>query len=227
MALFATRLLRSLAGPPLRLPRPVDSVAERWSRVRPRLRALVLLAVAVAAGAWVQARIAAAEARFGGPPVAVLVAEQDVAVGSVPVVVRVELPPVAVPPGAVPADPAGAARAPVSLALPRGAILTRAHTDPRGPSAGLPPGQRVVPVPVEAGWGVAAGGWVDVWVLGAGDRPARLVARSAPVVEVRGDGGPQTALLGLATGEVAAVTGGLAVGSVLLTHAPPPDPRGP
>ena len=64
-----------------------------------------------------------------------------------------------------------------------------------------------------------------MWVLGAGRRPATLVARSSPVLEVRDDGVAVTALVGLGTRQVAAATSGLALGRVLLAHAPPPAGR--
>ncbi|HWB72454.1 MAG TPA: hypothetical protein VG452_09555, partial [Egibacteraceae bacterium] len=66
-------------------------------------------------------------------------------------------------------------------------------------------------------------GWVDVWVLGAGDAPARLVARARPVLQVRGEGPASTALVGLHVDEVGEATAGLALGRVLLAHAPPPS----
>jgi hypothetical protein len=60
-----------------------------------------------------------------------------------------------------------------------------------------------------------------VWVLGA-DGSTLPAARARPVLEVRGEGGERTALLGLAVDEVTAVTGGLGQGRVLLAHAPVP-----
>jgi hypothetical protein len=91
----------------------------------------------------------------------------------------------------------------------------------QGPAAGLPPGMRALPVPVDTGWGVVAGGWVDVWVL-ADDGPEGAVARSRPVLEIRADDLAPTALIGLDDAEVAAVTRGLTAGKVLLAPAPPP-----
>jgi hypothetical protein len=165
-------------------------------------------------------RVRQAEARWGGEPRRALVAEAALPVGAAPQRLRgVRLPPGAVPDGAVARVPDGAM---LALPLPAGAVLTEAHLDPRGPAAGLPGGLRAVPVPVEDGWGVSAGGWVDVWVLGAGEQPAALVASSRPVLEVRGDPAGATALIGLAADEVAGTTAGLALGRVLLTHAPGP-----
>ncbi len=125
------------------------------------------------------------------------------------------------PPGSVASVPDGAA---LAIALPQGVVLTAAHLDPRGPAAGLEPGLRAVPVPVEDGWAVAPGGFVDVWVLGAEDGTAGQVAASRAVLEVADaqDGAGRTALLALREDEVAATTAGLALGRVLLTHAPAP-----
>lgn len=200
---------------------PLDGLFERWARLPPRVRLLLTVAAVLALVLAVQARVARAERRWGGAAVPVLVATAHVPVGAAarPAVAPVELPPAAVPPDALTAVPDGAVAA---LALPRGAVLTSHHLDPRGPAAGLPAGLRAVPIPVEDGWGVVAGGWVDVWVLGAGEAPASQVARSRSVLQVRDDGGGVTALVGLDADEVAAVTEGLALGRVLLTHAPPP-----
>jgi len=168
----------------------------------------------------VQARVDRAEQRWGGTPVAALVATADLAVGTVdPPLRQVDLPSAAVPTGAVSSVPPGAV---LALALPEGSVLTAAHLDERGGAAGLADGLRAVPIPVEEGWAVAAGGWVDVWVLGAGEEPARQVASSRAVLAVGDDGASRTALVGLAEHEVGPATEGLALGSVLLTHAPPP-----
>lgn len=209
-----------LRGPYPAFVRPLDAVFERWARLRPRVRLLVVVLGVVALALSMQARVTRAEQRWGGGARTVLVATGDVPVGATePAVEAVQLPPAAVPPGALAELPDGAA---VALALPEGSVLTQAHVDPRGPVAGLAPGLRAVPVPVEEGWGVTAGAWVDVWVLGAAESPAVRVARSRSVLEVRDDGATASALVGLADDEVAATTEGLALGRVLLTHAPPP-----
>lgn len=201
------------------LPGPVDILAERWARLRPRARLTVATLCVAALTVGVGVRIRYAESRWGGPPVGVWVALADTSVGEIPRLRRTELPPAAIPPRAVRDDPGDA---PVTLALPEGTVLTHTHLSPAGPAVGLPADLRVLPVPVDEGWGVAAGGRVDVWVLGAGEEPAVLVASGRPVLEVRGDpGGDPTALVGLSSQEVASATSGLAIGQVLLTHAPP------
>lgn len=211
-----------LDGPHTALPGPLDALAEGWARLRPRVRALAVVLAVVALFGAAELRAARAERRWGGAGVPVLVAEADLAAGTRdPALRRAVLPPVAVPPGAVGDAPDGAV---LALALPEGAVLTGAHLDARGPAAGLDAGLRAVPVPVEDGWAVAPGGFVDVWVLGADDGAARQVARSRAVLEVTpaGDGAGLTALVGLTEDEVGPTTAGLALGGVLLTHAPAP-----
>lgn len=213
--------LRWMSGPHVALPRPLDALAERWARLRPRVRALLVAFVVLGLVLGVRARVQATDARWGGTPVTVLVALEDIPVGAAAAPVeRRALPPAAIPARAVDTVAPGAR---VAFAIPAGSILTDAHFDPRGPAAGLPAELRAVPVPAEPGWGLVAGGWVDVWVLGSMDAAARLVGRSRPVLDVRTEGSALTALVGLHADEVAAATEGLAVGRVLLTHAPPPQ----
>ncbi|HVL98367.1 MAG TPA: hypothetical protein VM324_03655 [Egibacteraceae bacterium] len=219
--LFA-RIRATLHGPYPALPRPLDAAAERWAALSPRVRLLAAVTAVVAVTGGLEARVQVAEDRWGGTPVRVLVAPADLPVGAPATGLRrVGLPPAAVPPRAV-VDPPPA-DAVLALALPEGAVLTAAHLDDRGPAAGLSEDLRAVPVPVEEGWLVTPGGWVDVWVLGPGDEPATLVARSRPVLEVRDDGPAMTALVALhADNEVGPATAGLALGRLLLAHAPPP-----
>ena len=216
---MARRLDDLLHGPHLRLPRVLDALSDWWAGRRPRVRMVigVLLILAVALG--LDARVRAIDQRWGGAPRVVLVAAEELAVGDPAVVRRVKLPPAALPPDPVTVLPE---QATLALAAPAGTILTGRHLDPRGPAAGLAAGMRAVPVPTEAGWGLVAGAWVDVWVLGEADVPARLVARARPVLQVREDSAGLTSLVGLSGNEVQAVTTGLALGRVLLTHAPPP-----
>lgn len=216
------RVAAALRGPYPALPRPLDAASERWAALRPRVRIVVTVLAAGVALAGIQARIEAADSRWGGVPVPVLVATADLPVGAPLTDLQdVELPPGAVPVTALTTRPPDGAV--LALALPEGAVLTESHVDARGPAAGLDEGLRALPIPVEDGWLVTPGGWVDVWVLGAGEEPARLVARSRPVLEVREDRPSPTALVGLDAGtEVGPATAGLAVGRLLLAHAPAP-----
>ena len=50
----------------------------------------------------------------------------------------------------------------LALALPAGAVLTRAHLSPEGPAAGLDPELRAVPLPVPPGLDIAVGAKVLV-----------------------------------------------------------------
>ena len=135
-----------------------------------------------------------------------------------------ELPPAAVPPGALDTVPADAR---LAFALPEGTVLTQAHLDPRGPAAGLAPGLRALPIPMEAGWTLLAGGRVDVWVQDGSGGPARLVARSCPVLAVaEPEHQAPTALIGLPAAAVGEVARGIGLGAVLLAHAPPAPGQG-
>jgi hypothetical protein len=218
-------LRRVLTGRPFALPGPVDALSERWARLPARARMLAGLLLVTGLVTVVQQRAATAEARWGGEPVAVLRATADLLPGAPAAgLERVWLPPLAVPANPVSAVPDGAV---LALALPAGSVLTDAHLEAHGPAARLPPDQRALPVPVDQGWRVEPGGWVDVWVLGSGDQPSRLVARSRPVLSVVDDQVTRTALVALGEGEVAAATSGLALGEILLAHAPPPMARSP
>lgn len=216
------RLDALLTGPHPRLPRPLDAVSEWWWALRPRVRTVATVLALIVLALAVQHRVRAAEARWGGVPRTAYVATQDLPVGAgLDAVRRVRLPPLAVPASATADLPRDAV---LALALPEGAVLTDAHLDVRGPAAGLAGHLRAVPVPTEEGWSVVVGGWVDVWVLGTGSEPASLVARSRPVLDVREDPRGTTALIGMAATEVGRTTEGLALGRVLLTHAPAPRP---
>lgn len=208
---------RHLQGPHVALPAALDRCSERWWRLSPRTRMVVMLAVLAALLISSELRVAYARDRWGGPPRRALVAVHDTAVGQQPRVRAVRLPPALVPPDA-PQQVAGGAR--LAFALPEGAVLTSGHLSSRGPAAGLPADLRVVPLPTDPGWDVRAGGQVDVWALAAAGRSMRIAERR-PVVAVTSDDDKPSALVGLAADEVAAVMRGLADGEVMLTHAPP------
>lgn len=207
-----------LEGPPPVLPVWVDALARRWAGVPPRARTVVIGLAVLLVLAGTEVRVRRAESRWGGAPVTAWVAETDTGVGQVPQLRQVRLPPGALP--AAPADEPDAAT-PLTLALPEGAVLTALHVSPTGPAVGLPEGSRLVPIPVDAGWGVVAGGRVDVWLADTSGATA-LVAARRPVLEVRGEEPDRlTALVAVEEDDVTAVAGGLGTGSVLLSHAPP------
>jgi hypothetical protein len=204
-----------LQGRPPALPGPLDRLADRWARQPPRARwaALALVAALVV---WAQgAHLAAVQARWGGPGVRVWVADRTVPAGADP---RPALDPVRLPAGVVPPSAVTGgvpADALLSLPLVAGGVLTDVHLAPAGPAAGLADGERLVPVPVDAGWGVVAGARVDVWVGGT-DAAPRLLAEGRPVLQVAEDRVRPVALVAVDAGDVAAVTHALSRGEVLL-----------
>jgi hypothetical protein len=213
-----SRLPGPLDGPHVVLPAAVDRACEHWWRLPPRLRVLAILLAVLALLACDQYRVVRAQQRWGGPARRALVAIEHGNVGDRPALQARRLPPAMVPPDA-PQRIDDDAR--LALALPRGAVLTRAHVSPRGPAVGLGPDLRVVPLPVPAGLDIRAGSRVDVWILAEGSDGSRRVARGRSVLSVsEPDGDEPVALIGLATGEVAATVRGLATGDVLLTQAP-------
>lgn len=213
-----SRLTRPLQGPHPALPAALDRCSERWWRLSPRLRALSVVLAFCSLLAVDQWRLAEAQQRWGGPPRRALVAVDHAHVGDRPALRAASLPPAMVPPDA-PQRIGDDAR--LALALPKGAVLTRAHVSPRGPAVGLDPGLRVVPLPVPPGLDIGAGARVDVWVLTDGPDRSRRVARGRTVLTVAAGDEDPVALIGLAAGEVAATVAGLAAGDVLLTQAPP------
>jgi hypothetical protein len=212
-----SRLTGTLQGPPVALPAALDRCSELWWGLSPRTRMAVgMLALALAL-IGCEVRVAEARNRWGGPPRRALIAVRDVPIGQHPQVRAVRLPPALVPPDA-PQDVDDSAR--LAFALPEGVVLTRRHLSDRGPAAGLPQDLRVVPIPIDPGWQVRAGGWVDVWALATPGQTMRI-ARHRPVVAVTGDDDRPSALVGLATTEVTAAMRGLVEGDIVLTHAPP------
>lgn len=211
-----SRLRRHLDGPPFALPGALDRWSERWWRLTPRRRALlagvIVLGALLAANAWVDH----VQRRWGGPARRALVAVDHTVVGERPHLRAVLLPPAMVPPDA-PQRVDGEQR--LALALPRGAVLTRAHLSPRGAAVGLDAHLRAVALPVPAGLELRPGSTVDVWVLRPDPGGSRLVARGRPVLRV-GEDDESVALVGLSTPEVAAAMRGLAGDAVVLTQAP-------
>jgi hypothetical protein len=214
-----TDVPRRLQGPPLVLPAALDRLSERWWSLTPRMRTLLVVVAGAVLIGGAQWRVAEAQRRWGGPPRRALIAVRDAAAGQTP-----QLRPARLPPALVPRDAPQRVDDDVrlALALPEGAVLTRAHVSPRGPAAGLDHDLRVVPIPVDPGWDVRPGSRVDVWVLAPEPARSTLIARRRPVVSINPtDGDDRAALVGMAAPEVAAVMRGLVDGQVLLTQAPP------
>ena len=212
------RLDRPLRGAYPALPPPLDRCSEWWARRRPRVRLLIGVVALLAVAGALTSRVAVLEQRFAAPPVRVLVAEEFLPVGTAaPAVAMVRLPALAVPDGALEAVPDDAV---VAVAVPKGAVVTRAHLDVQGPGAALPTDQRAVPVPVEEGWGLEAGGFADVWASGDIGEPAALLVEAAPVLAVHDGDLRPVAVVGVPAARVAEVaTAGDGPG-LLLTHAP-------
>lgn len=206
-----------LQGPPFALPRRVDRLADRWARLPPRLRVILLLTAVLLFGGLQAGRLADAQARWGGEGAPVWRATTTAAAGhnAAQVVERIRLPRAAVPPTAI------TGRLPPStvLALPlvEGAILTDIHLSPVGPAAALPPDERVVPIPVERAWGIEAGGVVDVWAVTDDREDPTPLATARPVLLLRDDGPRPVALVSLHEDAVAEATATLARGRLLLT----------
>jgi hypothetical protein len=206
-----------LDGPMPALPRPLDRLADRWARVPPRTRLALGVLVVVLASWSHAARLDAAQARWGGPGDRVWRAVTTIPAGRDPArsLEPVRLPDAALPAGAVTGPvPRGAV---LAITLVEGAVLTRTHLSPAGPAAGLAPDERLLPVPVEASWGIQAGALVDVWAAADDRGDPRPIASARPVVAVREDRGRVVALVSLPADDVAAATAGLSRGGVLLT----------
>lgn len=164
-------LLDRLDGSPFALPRGLDRISEGWWSLSPRRRfvALAMLVVMTVTGG-----ISHVAATPYGPPAAVLVAVEDLAVGhelGPTDVHRSSWPVGLIPDGAV-TDATGRLAAP----LPAGSVLTDRHLASGGVAALLPTGTVAVPLPAEAIPAIEPGQRIDLIgrdVQGAGSRLAR------------------------------------------------------
>ncbi len=211
--------MRSLLdGPPPALPGPLDRLAERWAMLRPRGRAVVGLAAVLVLMTAQGLHTASVQARWGGDPQLVWRATATIPAGQAPRqdLQRVRLPRAAVPATVVtgPLDP----QAVLALPLAAGGLLTTIHLSPAGPAAGLSPDERLVPVPVQASWGIEAGSVVDVWAVDDLTADPAPLATARPVLQLRDDGPQPVALVSLDAGDVAAASRSLTRGRVLLTQ---------
>lgn len=212
-----------LYGPPPPLPRRLDRLAEGWARLPPRARLMAWALLAIVVAGQCSAYRDGLAARWGGAGVEVWQATRTVPAGEdvAGALQQVRLPPVAVPP-----DPVTDVRPGQSLTLPllEGAVLTHAHISSVGPAAALAPGERLLPIPVQATWGIEAGAVVDVWAVDRSRGPPELLAEGLRVLAVDGDGGRAVALVAMPARDVGAATSAMGSGQLLLTLVPPGGP---
>ncbi len=210
-----------LEGPPPQLPSTLDRAAEAWARTTPRLRAvvvaIVVLALALAAGRG-------AVRSPWGPPGEVVVATADLPVGRTvePGDLRtVRWPETTIPPGAL-TDPGPAIGRPLAATVPTGTPLTAVHVADDGPAAGLPAGDVAVPLPAPPGIALRPGQRVDL-LAGDGARGGVRLAEDARVLGVDGD----TIWVAVRREESPAVVGAATWGdlSVALLPGPPRSDR--
>lgn len=138
--------LRLLHGAPPALPSWLDRVSERWWRLGPRVRALLLTVLLVAGLA---AGIGQAASSPWGPPVTVTVAARDLGVGEVlgpGDTRRTGWPRDLVPDGAVGAAPIGDT---VVAPVVAGGVLTEQHLSVAGLGGMVGEEQAAVAVPLE------------------------------------------------------------------------------
>lgn len=171
-----------LGGPPPTVPAVVDGALERWWALPPRLRAAAALAaLLLVAGSGV---LRVARSPYG-PPVAVVVAERDLAVGdpAAGAVAAERRPLTLVPRDAVAELPDEAT---LAMGVVAGTVLTARHLRPGGPLADLPAGSTAVAVPADAVPGASPGRRLDVIVVRS-DGGGAVVAPDARVLATEGD----------------------------------------
>lgn len=204
-------LSRLLDGPPPALPAVLDTAAERWSRLRPRARFLLVALLVAALATGLTARLAASP---WGPPVPVLVAVRHLDVGepvTADAVRVVRWPASVVPPGSLtaPAEASGTLVAPVAAGLP----VTAGHLGEGGVAALVAEGHIVVPLLRDTLPLLAVGTRVDVIAADHDLRGSQLAADARVLavddhhlwVEVPRDAAPDVAAAGLRGAVVLAV----------------------
>jgi hypothetical protein len=151
-------LSRLLDGPPPALPGPLDAAAERWSRLRPRARFALVLALLGLTVIGLTARLASSP---WGEPVPVLVATRTLDTGEAltsDVARVVRWPATVVPEGALPDLVDGL----IVGRVPAGSPITTGHLGEGGLAALAGPGTTVVPLPRETLPHLPVGARVDV-----------------------------------------------------------------
>lgn len=207
----ASHLRRLLDGPPPSLPSLVDAASERWWRLPPRARVAAVLAAGLLLLAAGAGHVASSP---WGPPVTVVVATRDLAIGeelTTADVRRTGWPADLVPAGAL-SDPAGTVVAPV----PAGSVVTDRHVARDGLARALPDGMVAVPLPAELLPEVPAGARLDLVGATLDGRGVTLAHRAL----VLAAGGPQVwvAVDHAAAADVAAAG---ATGQLTLVVLPP------
>jgi len=176
--------LRRSDGPPLRLPAVADRVAEGWWRLSPRRRGAIAIALGTALTLAALLRVALSPY---GPPLPVVLAARDLAVGTrlVPsdlVTTRWPMTLVADHLIALPADAIGST---LSIGVPAGTAVSRRHLEGDGVSGALVQWAVAVPVPAELLPPLVAGGHIDV-IITLGDGSGRAAANDVRVLSVDG-----------------------------------------
>lgn len=169
-----------MGGAPLALPRWLDALSDRWWGATPRTRGIVLIGLVVLVGTASAFRVAASPY---GPPVPVLIADEDLPAGAVldeGALRSVRWPEELAPPGAR-ADADGTLVAP----LPAGAVLTDGHVTDRGLGGAIGPGDAAVPLPAELVPPLEVGTVTQVIASGA-DGTGLVLAQRAEVVATDG-----------------------------------------
>jgi hypothetical protein len=174
--------LPRLPGPPFLLPGTADRIAEGWWRLPPRARTVLVTAAALLTLGAVLLRIALSPY---GPPVTVLVATTDLAVGASPTPSDVTSAtwPRGLLPAAAPATREDLVGSRLTAAVGTGTVLTRDHLRDDGPLAGLAGGTAAVPLPPGLLRGVREGTRLDL-VAVSGDGSGRTLARDVRVLAV-------------------------------------------
>ena len=162
----------------------VDRISEGWWRISPRRRSVLALVVGAALTLVVLLRVALSPY---GPPLRVVVATRDLAVGTrldVDDVVEARWPASLVPDHLL-ADRTDALGAALSTGVVAGSPISRRHLDGDGVTGALADWAVAVPVPAELLPPLVAGGRIDV-VVTLGDGSGSAAASDVRVLSIDG-----------------------------------------
>jgi hypothetical protein len=207
-------LRAEVGGAPLVLPPWLDRLSERWWGLTPRLRAVVVLVLVVLLAGASVARVTASPY---GPPTTVLVATDDLAVGTE--LTGEDLRVVRWPAQLVPADARTEAAGTLTAPLPVGAVLTTGHVTQDGLAGLVGAGRAAVPLPAELVTALPV--TTEVQVVASGPDGAGVVL--AERAEVVADDGRSLWLAVPATAAADVAAAGLR-GTVALTVLPADRP---